>query len=134
VLYNIIKPIWSKSAVKGWYDCDSSGEIICLPSGGLPWKSEVYELESELEIVPLIKYVLYEDQSQMWGSQCASVKGRAFENQLGLPTKWRGVRDEDLSKIAALKVAHSVISGFIGGNKSYEGVLEMAQVALVGEG
>ena len=119
------------NAVNSRYECDSSGEIICLPSGGLPWKSEVYDLEVELDIVPLIKYVLYQDESQMWRIQCVSVKGKAFENRLGLPSEWRGVRDEDLSKIAGIDgctFCHA--GGFIGGNKSYEGVLEMARVAL----
>jgi uncharacterized UPF0160 family protein len=119
------------NAVNSRYECDSSGEIICLPSGGLPWKTEVYDLEVELDIAPLIKYVLYQDESQMWRIQCVSVKGKAFENRLGLPSEWRGVRDEDLSKIAGIDgctFCHA--GGFIGGNKSYEGVLEMARVAL----
>ena len=40
------------------------------------------------------------------------------------------MRDEDLSSVACIEVCtfcHS--AGFIGGNKSYEGVLEMARVA-----
>jgi uncharacterized UPF0160 family protein len=59
------------------------------------------------------------------------VKCGVFENRLGLPSEWRGVRDEDLSKIAGIDgctFCHA--GGFIGGNKSYEGVLEMARVAL----
>ena len=118
-------------AVKNRFECDSSGEIICLPSGGLPWKSEVYELEHQYKIDPLIKYVLYTDQAGMWRIQCVSVEGKAFENRLGLPKEWRGVRDADLEKIAGIEgctFCHA--AGFIGGNKSYEGALEMARVAL----
>ena len=118
-------------AVKDRFDCDSSGEIICLPPGGLPWKSEVYELEHQYKIDPLIKYVLYTDQAGMWRIQCVSVEGKAFENRLGLPKEWRGVRDADLEKISGVEGAtfcHA--AGFIGGNKSYEGALEMARVAL----
>ncbi|KAL7535791.1 hypothetical protein ACHAXR_006730 [Thalassiosira sp. AJA248-18] len=126
-----------ETAVKNRYECDTSGEIICLPSGGLPWKSQVYELEKDYELsdVP-IKYVLYTDQAGMWRIQCVSVEGKAFENRLSLPAEWRGVRDEDLSDVAGIAgctFCHA--SGFIGGNKSYEGVLEMARVALkVGKG
>ena len=50
---------------------------------------------------------------------------------LSLPSEWRGVRDEDLSSVAGIEgctFCHA--SGFIGGNKSYDGVLEMARVAL----
>lgn len=122
-----------QSAVQGRYDCDVSGEVICLPKGGLPWKSMVYELESELDLAPLIKYVLYEDQSSggMWRIQCVSVKGRAFENRLGLPVEWRGLRDTELSTVAGIEgctFCHA--SGFIGGNTSYHGALEMARASL----
>ncbi|KAL7447505.1 hypothetical protein ACHAXM_011417 [Skeletonema potamos] len=120
-----------EQAVNDRFECDASGEIIKLPSGGLPWKSEVYELEHQYKIDPLIKYVLYTDQSGMWRIQCVSVEGKAFENRLGLPKEWRGVRDQDLEKIAGIEgctFCHA--AGFIGGNKSYEGALEMARVAL----
>ena len=120
-----------EAAVRGRLECDPSGEVIVLPSGGLPWKSEVYELEDELSISVPIKYVLYEDQSGMWRIQCVSVRGKAFENRLGLPAEWRGVRDEDLSRVAGIDgctFCHA--SGFIGGNRSYGGALEMARAAL----
>ena len=120
-----------ESAVQKRFEVDASGEIICLPSGGLPWKSQVYELEQEYGLTTPIKYVLYTDQAGMWRIQCVSVEGKAFENRLSLPSEWRGVRDEDLSSVAGIKgctFCHA--SGFIGGNKSYDGVLEMARVAL----
>ena len=122
-----------ESAVKARYDCDPSGEILCLPSGGLPWKSQVYELEQEYKLTTPIKFVLYTDQAGMWRIQCVSVEGKAFENRLSLPAAWRGVRDEDLSKVAGIEgCTFCHVSGFIGGNKSYDGVLEMARVALKG--
>lgn len=120
-----------ETAVKNRHECDASGEIIMFPSGGLPWKSQVYDLEQEYKVEVPIKYVLYTDQGGMWRIQCVSVEGKAFENRLGLPADWRGVRDEDLSKVAGIEgctFCHA--SGFIGGNKSYEGVLEMARVGL----
>ena len=120
-----------EKSVNDRLECDVSGEIICLPSGGLPWKSEVYDLEQVYKLSNPIKYVLYTDQAGMWRIQCVSVEGKAFENRLGLPAEWRGVRDEDLSDVAGIEgctFCHA--SGFIGGNKSYEGVLEMARAAL----
>jgi len=120
-----------ESAVQSRYECDPSGEIICLPSGGLPWKSQIYELERDYKLSVSIKYVLYTDQAGMWRIQCVSVEGAAFENRLGLPAKWRGVRDNDLSKVAGIEgctFCHA--SGFIGGNRNYDGVLEMARRAL----
>ena len=112
---------------------DPSGEILTFSSGGLPWRNHLYEIEKEhlKENDPLIKFVLYQDQSGMWRVQAVTVEGQAFENRLSLPEQWRGVRDEDLvkvSNIAGSKFVHA--AGFIGGNDRFEGALEMAKVAL----
>lgn len=120
-----------EQAVLDRMNVDSSGEIIKLSSGGLPWKSHLYELEKEYKINPLIKFVLYTDQAGMWRVQAVTVEGQAFENRLGLPEEWRGVRDEDLTKVSGIqgsKFCHA--AGFIGGNETFEGALEMARVAL----
>ena len=125
------------AAVRARTTIDPSGEIIRLPSGGLPWKNEVYELEREHSLssststMTPIKFVLYADQSNMWRIQCVSVEGKAFENRLSLPEEWRGLRDEELSAVAKIEGCTFVhASGFIGGNVSYDGVLEMARKAL----
>lgn len=113
------------------YGTDESGEIICFPTGGLPWKVHLYELEKLHTVEKLIKYVLYEDQSKMWRVQAVTVEGTAFENRLSLPEEWRGVRDDDLEKITKIKGSRFVhAAGFIGGNTYYEGALEMARQAL----
>jgi uncharacterized UPF0160 family protein len=109
----------------------SSGQIIALESGGLPWKQHLYDLEKVHKIDPLIKFVLYQDVSGMWRVQAVTVEGRGFENRLGLPEAWRGVRDQDLegvSKIPGSRFVHA--AGFIGGADTVEGVLKMAQAAL----
>lgn len=54
-----------------------------------------------------------------------------FENRKALPEQWRGLRDEELSKAAEIPGCVFVhMSGFIGGNLSYEGALSMARTAL----
>ena len=79
----------------------------------------------------LVKFVLYTDQGGMWRVQAVTKEGTAFENRLGLPEDWRGVRDDDLEKITNIKGSRFVhAAGFIGGNSFYEGALEMARVAL----
>lgn len=112
-------------------ETDPSGEILKFSSGGMPWKSHLYDLEREHKVSPLIKFVLYTDQAGMWRIQAVTVEGKQFENRLGLPKEWRGVRDEDLvgvCKIPGATFCHA--AGFIGGNKSYEGALAMAKEAL----
>ena len=46
-------------------ETDASGQIIRLSSGGLPWKNHLYELEKIHAVDPLIKFVLYPDESGM---------------------------------------------------------------------
>eukprot|EP00591_Stephanopyxis_turris_P000988 CAMPEP_0195521390 /NCGR_PEP_ID=MMETSP0794_2-20130614/18584_1 /TAXON_ID=515487 /ORGANISM="Stephanopyxis turris, Strain CCMP 815" /LENGTH=346 /DNA_ID=CAMNT_0040650931 /DNA_START=86 /DNA_END=1126 /DNA_ORIENTATION=+ len=120
-----------EEAVLARMDVDSSGEIIKFGSGGLPWKSILYDMERKHKVDPLIKFVLYTDQGGMWRIQAVSVEGQGFTNRVSLPAEWRGVRDADLSSIAGIPgctFCHN--SGFIGGNESYDGVLEMAKAAL----
>ena len=120
-----------EKAVLERFTTDPSGEIICFPSGGLPWKGHLYELEKLHKLEKLVKFVLYTDQGGMWRVQAVTVEGTLFENRLGLPEEWRGVRDEDLEKLSGIKGTRFVhAAGFIGGNTYYEGALEMAKVAL----
>lgn len=112
-------------------EIDPSGEIIKFHSGGLPWKGQLYELEKKHSVDPLVKFVLYTDQAGMWRVQAVTVEGTLFENRLSLPEEWRGVRDQDLegvTKIPGSRFVHA--AGFIGGNDTFEGALEMARVAL----
>lgn len=112
---------------------DPSGEIIRLESGGLPWRNHLYDLE-RVHGIPddrLVKFVLYTDTAGMWRVQAVTVEGRGFENRLGLPEEWRGVRDEELAKISGIAGARFChAAGFIGGNETFEGALEMAKEAL----
>lgn len=51
--------------------------------------------------------------------------------RLGLLEEWRGIRDEELSKLSGIPGCIFVhASGFIGGNINREGALEMARVTL----
>lgn len=121
-------------ALRRRHETDPSGRIIRFPTGGLPWREHLYELEREYDVHPLIAFVLYQDQSDMWRVQAVTVEGRGFENRVSLPAPWRGVRDEDLataSGIPGARFCHA--AGFIGGADTYEGVLAMARAALAGK-
>lgn len=76
--------------------------------------------------------------------------GDSFQSRKPLPESWRGLRDEELSKLTNIENCvfvrmfcytqhhHPVCltslvpdaSGFIGGNETYEGALAMADAAL----
>lgn len=62
-------------------------------------------------------YVLYpEDTSGNWRVQAVSVSNDSFESRKALPEAWRGLRDEELSKVSGIEGCIFVhASGFIGG-------------------
>ncbi|XP_072163114.1 MYG1 exonuclease-like isoform X1 [Diadema setosum] len=120
-----------EAALKDRFDVDACGEIIAFPQGGCPWKEHLFQLEREMELELPIKYVLYPDNSGAWRIQCVPINKHSFDNRLSLPEKWRGVRDESLSEASGIYGCIFVhASGFIGGNKSKEGALQMARKSL----
>ncbi|KAL9303310.1 hypothetical protein ACSQ67_020573 [Phaseolus vulgaris] len=96
------------------------------------WKLHLFELEGELKIDPPIKYVLYQDErSKQWRVQAVAVSPDSFESRKALPSQWRGLRDEELSKEVGIPGCVFVhMSGFIGGNQNFDGALAMARAAL----
>ncbi|RDY07049.1 UPF0160 protein MYG1, mitochondrial, partial [Mucuna pruriens] len=109
---------------------DSSGEIIKL-NQSCPWKLHIHELEEEMKISP-IKYVLYQDdRSENWRLQAVAISPARFESRKPLPYLWRGLENDKLSEVAGIPGCTFVhMSGFIGGNRSYEGALAMARASL----
>ncbi|KAL4570610.1 hypothetical protein LXL04_026268 [Taraxacum kok-saghyz] len=122
---------------------DPSGEIMVLDRF-CPWKLHLYELEQELKTDPLVKYVLYQfeskinkfdtwqdERSKSWRVQAVAKSPDSFESRKALPSQWRGLRDDDLSKETGISGCVFVhMSGFIGGNLTYEGALAMARGGL----
>jgi uncharacterized UPF0160 family protein len=110
-----------------------SGRIVQLMQY-CPWKSHLYDLEEELGLGTPDKqpwFVLYEDEKKNWRVQAIAVGPNSFENRKGLPTAWRGLRDEQLSAESGVPGGIFVhVSGFIGGNTSLQGAKDMAIKAL----
>jgi len=120
-----------RDAVEKRKSVDESGHIIEFENGGAPWKDHLFDIEKELDIQGEIKYVIFKDTGGSYRVQCVPLKLGAFGDRLGLPSVWRGVRDDDLSKlseIAGCVFVHA--TGFIGGNATRDGALEMARKSL----
>ncbi|KAJ5689749.1 UPF0160 protein MYG1 [Penicillium macrosclerotiorum] len=135
------------SAYASRTEVHSSGRILVLPQGGVPWKEHLYNFERDAsgskDISPeaQVYYVLYpesEAEDAKWRVQCVSVSEGSFESRKPLPEAWRGVRDQDLDGLMAseaekngqAKLPEGAVfvhaSGFIGGHKTKEGAMAMA--------
>lgn len=104
----------------------------CNLQGGAPWKEHLFDLEKELCVEQPILYVLYEDEREhKWRIQCVPPAAGSFDQRKGMPEAWRGLRDEALSAVCGVPGCVFVhAGGFIGGNNTYEGVLEMARKSI----
>ncbi|CAN1812851.1 MYG1 exonuclease [Linum perenne] len=110
---------------------DASGEIIVI-NRSFPWKLHIFDLEEELSLIPSIKYVLYkDDRSENWRIQAVAVSSANFKSRKPLPVEWRGLENDQLSDVSGIPGCVFVhASGFIGGNRNYEGALAMARASL----
>ena len=74
-----------------------------------------------------ILFALFTDSNGMWRVMAVPVKDQQFESRLKLHEDWRALRDDDLCQKSAIQGCTFVhAAGFIGGNKTKEGALEMA--------
>ena len=108
---------------------DETGRVMVFKKG-LPWKDHLYRLEEENPGEDKVLYVLYPEGPQegsKWRIQAVSVSEDSFQSRKPLPEAWRGVRDEELDGVTGITGCVFVhAAGFIGGNKTREGALEMA--------
>ncbi|XP_003737825.1 UPF0160 protein MYG1, mitochondrial [Galendromus occidentalis] len=117
-----------REAINKRYEVDKSGRIIELPQTGCPWKDHLFDIEEELGIQGELIYVIHTD-TKSYRVQCVPLKLGAFDNRHSLP--WRGLRDDELCRESGIPGCIFVhASGFIGGNQTRDGALEMARAAL----
>ena len=115
---------------------DGKGRIMVVPHRpeGVPWSDHLYALEKESGTQGQVLYALFAENGESdskWRIRAVSAEAGGFENRKDLPDAWKGVREDELSKISGVPGCIFVhASGFIGGNKSFDGALQMAQKAL----
>ncbi|KAK9478131.1 metal-dependent protein hydrolase [Lipomyces japonicus] len=118
-----------KVALERRSEYDSKGRIVVFDDF-VNWKDHVFSLEKELNISGVVLYVLYSD-GKGWRVQAVPVTESSFQSRKPLPEAWRGFRDQELSNLTGIEGGVFVhATGFIGGNRTREGALQMAQKAL----
>ncbi|XP_030565808.1 UPF0160 protein C27H6.8 [Drosophila novamexicana] len=107
----------------------ASGEILLLERF-CPWKVHLNDLEKEYGVEGVPKLVIFNEGAN-WRVAGVPVTPSSFLGRKFLPTHWRGLRDEELCQKAGtndlLFVHHT---GFIGGAKTKEAALAMAQKSI----
>ncbi|KAF4678328.1 hypothetical protein FOL47_000057 [Perkinsus chesapeaki] len=136
-----------EEAIAKRFEVHPSGRVIHL-SHGCPFAEHLYDIEREKGLATeaskngdatkrkadssSILYVIYADATGGYRVQAVGVEGHNFLSRKPLPSRFRGVRDEDLSKVAGvddLIFVHA--SGFIGGAKTYESAVKLADLSIV---
>ncbi|KAK0551358.1 hypothetical protein OC846_003319 [Tilletia horrida] len=125
----VVKALDARKTVTGG---DAQGRILVFDEFA-SWKDHLFQLESDLAIPQSerVFYVVYPDESGKWRVQAVPINADSFVSRKALPEPWRGIRDDALSKITGIEGCIFVHqSGFIGGNATKDGALEMARKAV----
>lgn len=119
------------SCLQDRFSVHKSGQVVEF-KGGVPWKEHLFELEEENGLTSpesQILYAIFTDQNGAWRIQCVPLRPKSFENRKSLP--WKGLRDQELEQASGITGCIFIHSGgFIGGNKTRDGVMKMVDAAL----
>lgn len=113
-------------------DTDEVESSILVLEKNCPWKEHLFDLEEKAGVPGKVLFVLYEDRNEgTWRIQSVPVRLDSFESRKMLPEAWRGLRDAELDVAAGIEGCTFVHrSGFIGGNRTFEGAKAMARKAV----
>lgn len=103
-----------------------NGRVLHLKEGGMPWTRVV------ADEMPDIRLVIYPDSDgTQYQVKTVPVEVGSFDSRMDLPTRWAGLRNEELAAITC--VPDSVfchLNLFIAGARSFEGAVRLAELAL----
>jgi len=102
------------------------GKVLHLAEGGMPWTRVV------VDEMPEVMFVIYPDSDgNQYQIKTVPVEAGSFTARLDLPESWAGLRDQELAAVTG--VPDSVfchLNLFIGGARSFDGALKLAELAL----
>ncbi|KAI1389524.1 metal-dependent protein hydrolase [Hypoxylon trugodes] len=116
------------------FQYDPEGRIMVFDGQAVPWKDHLYTLEEqEGETDKKVLYVLYPEKpvpDAKWRIQAVPVTKDSFQSRKALPEPWRGARDAQLDEVSGVPGGVFIhASGFIGGNKTFDGAKALAEKA-----
>jgi uncharacterized UPF0160 family protein len=119
-----------EDSFKQRFETHSSGRILLFKGVVPPWKDHLYDIERENDAAGQILYVIFPDgKGSSHRVMCVSEEDASFTNRKSL--LWKGLRDADLDSASGIPGGVFVhVTGFIGGNKSFEGAMQMAIKSL----
>lgn len=100
---------------------------ILVLEKSVPWKDTILELDRNEDVL----YVVYQDVTGSWCTQTVPKEANSFDARKDLPKTWGGLNKDDLSKLTGIEnctFCHPAL--FICGNKTKEGAISMAKVAV----
>ena len=102
------------------------GRVLYLQEGGMPWTHVV------VADMPEVMFVIYPDsEGEQYQVKTVPVEIGSFLARLDLPKAWAGLRNQELAAVTGVQdsvFCHSNL--FIGGARSMEGALRLAELAL----
>ncbi len=102
------------------------GRVLYLQEGGMPWAHVV------VAEMPEVMFVIYPDsEGEQYQVKTVPVEIGSFLARLDLPKAWAGLRNQELAAVTGVQdsvFCHSNL--FIGGARSMEGALRLAELAL----
>lgn len=102
------------------------GRVLHLQEGGMPWTHVV------VHEMPEVMFVIYPDSDgNQYQIKTVPLEAGSFTARMDLPDAWAGLRDAELAAVTG--VADSVfchLNLFIGGARSFEGAVKLAELAL----
>jgi len=122
-----------EEAVKNRLKLHPSGMIIEV-SQFCPWTDHFFEIEQNQDIKSTILFLIFPESNSKtttYRVRAVPTHPKSFDLRKGLKPEWRGVSDNEIETVSGINGVMFVHpNGFIGGNKTKEGALQMAVESL----
>lgn len=115
------------SAYEKRFEIDQKGRIMIL-NREVPFLEHLFEIKKLRQDNNIPSFVIYfNGKEKSWRVRAVPVSPKSFECNVLLHKDWRGLPVEEIEHISQIKGCIFVHNfGFIGGNKTLEGAVEMA--------